>query len=71
MVSHAHKHTPGTTSSHDDFYMTNKGLAVAETTNSQFNTTWVKENARPESLVVWQRSNVANILANSGRCWSK
>jgi hypothetical protein len=47
--------------------MTNKGLAIAETTNSQFNTSWVKENARPESLVVWQRSNVANILANSGR----
>ena len=46
---------PGTTSSHDDFYLTNHRLAISETTNSQFNKTWVKENTRPQSLVVWQR----------------
>ncbi|KNC69816.1 hypothetical protein SARC_17666, partial [Sphaeroforma arctica JP610] len=59
--------SPGTVSSHDDFYMTSNRLAVIETTNGMYNDTYIRRNIRVESLMTFHRANVANMLAKSGR----
>ncbi|GAM18028.1 hypothetical protein SAMD00019534_012030, partial [Acytostelium subglobosum LB1] len=60
--------SPGFLSSKDDFYITGNGLAVAETTNSIFNDT-LYTYVIPETLLVWQRAIVSNMISQSPQVW--
>jgi hypothetical protein len=60
---------PGSLSSIDDFYITDKDLYVTETTNEIFDMKlWDK--LTPHSLLTWHRAMIANRLAVNGRDWS-
>eukprot|EP01135_Chromosphaera_perkinsii_P001927 Nk52_evm76s212 gene=Nk52_evmTU76s212 len=62
--------SPGFISSKDDFYMTSGGLAVAETTNNVFDDDLVDKYVLPNTALCWQRTIVANRLADSGHLWT-
>jgi hypothetical protein len=61
---------PGTLSSVDDFYVTDTDLYVTETTNQVFKTD-LYDFIRPESLLTWVRTIVANRLADNGKDWTQ
>jgi len=61
---------PGAIASIDDFYITSNGLNVMETTNSILNTD-LYNLVKPQSLLAWQRTTIANRLANSGSQWAQ
>jgi hypothetical protein len=60
---------PATISSSDDFYVTDSGLAVIETSNNIFNTS-LYDYVRPTSLLCWQRVMLANRIAKNAPEWS-
>jgi len=53
----------------DDFYTLSSGLTVQETTNSLYNAT-TAAMIRPESVLTWARTIVANRNAADGRSWA-
>lgn len=59
---------PGFLVSSDDFYLTDAGLWVSETTNSIYNRTLYNQ-VQPQSLLSWIRTAVANRMATSGQEW--
>jgi hypothetical protein len=60
---------PGSLSSIDDFYITDKDLYIAETTNEVFNNDlW--NVLTPQSLLTWHRVILANRLADNSKDWS-
>ena len=59
---------PATLSSVDDFYVTDKGLSVIETTNGVMNTSLL-QYVKPQSVLSWIRVMVANQIASSGFWW--
>lgn len=61
---------PGSLVSNDDFYFTSKGLAVIETTNSNYNTSCY-ELITEESLLCWQRVQISNRMSNSSKEWTE
>eukprot|EP01132_Coremiostelium_polycephalum_P003860 gene3860-4811_t len=62
--------SPGFLSSKDDFYVTGHQLAVMETTNNIFNNT-LFAYVIPQTLFVWQRAVIANILATTAQSWTQ
>jgi len=54
----------------DDFYITNSGLSVIETTNGVFNTS-LYQYIVEESVLSWIRVIVANRMAQDGESWTK
>ncbi|DAZ99424.1 TPA: LOW QUALITY PROTEIN: hypothetical protein N0F65_004057, partial [Lagenidium giganteum] len=62
--------SPGYLSSVDDWYMTNAGLGVMETTNGVYDET-LYALVKPESVLCWLRSKVANFLAFDGPSWAQ
>jgi hypothetical protein len=60
---------PGTLTSHDDFYLTSRGLLIMETTNNMFDLEYQRKFVKSSSLLSWQRAAVANIVADSGSGW--
>jgi len=60
---------PGTLSSVDDFYITDRDLYVTETTNQIFNKDLYKTLTH-KSLLTWIRSIVANRLSDDGKTWA-
>lgn len=61
--------SPGYLSSVDDWYMTNAGLGVMETTHGVFNTE-LYALVTPKSVLCWLRSKVANFLGEDGVSWA-
>lgn len=59
---------PGVLSSQDDFYVTSRGMALLQTTNSVFNVS-LYQAVKPESLLSWHRVRLANELSTSGPEW--
>eukprot|EP00698_Gefionella_okellyi_P022872 TRINITY_DN7660_c0_g1_i1.p1 TRINITY_DN7660_c0_g1~~TRINITY_DN7660_c0_g1_i1.p1 ORF type:complete len:530 (+),score=102.91 TRINITY_DN7660_c0_g1_i1:49-1638(+) len=59
---------PGVLVSDDDFYTTSAGLAVTETTNDFYNDT-LYELIKPQSVLFWIRTILANRMANNGQQW--
>jgi hypothetical protein len=52
--------TPSFLSSKDDFYVTNAGLLISETTNNVWNQTLFQLYLTPKSLFTWVRTIIAN-----------
>lgn len=61
--------SPGYLSSVDDWYMTNAGLGVTETTHGVFDSD-LYAFVTPQSVLCWLRSNVANFLGEDGMSWA-
>uniref|UniRef100_K3X8S8 Phospholipase B-like n=1 Tax=Globisporangium ultimum (strain ATCC 200006 / CBS 805.95 / DAOM BR144) TaxID=431595 RepID=K3X8S8_GLOUD len=61
--------SPGYLSSVDDWYLTNAGLGVLETTHGVFNNE-LYEFVTPKSVLCWLRSKAANFLAEDGMSWA-
>ncbi|GAB9466525.1 Peptidyl-prolyl cis-trans isomerase [Globisporangium polare] len=61
--------SPGYLSSVDDWYMTNAGLGVMETTHGVFNSE-LYALVTPRSVLCWLRSKVANFLGEDGMSWA-
>jgi len=61
---------PGSLYSGDDFYVTDTGLTVIETTIENYNRSLWAE-VKPESVFTWLRANVANRLATNGSEWTE
>jgi hypothetical protein len=61
---------PGLLSSFDDFYQTDSGLAVIETSLAVLNTSMYDGNIRPDLLLYWMRVMVANRMATSAPEWA-
>ena len=61
---------PGLLFSSDDFYLLDSNLVVMETTNSIYNES-LYEVLKPECLLTWIRSTVANRLAASSEDWAE
>lgn len=61
--------SPGYLSSVDDWYMTDAGLGVMETTHGVFDPSLYK-TVTSKSVLCWLRSKVANMLATSGATWA-
>jgi len=61
---------PGTLSSIDDFFITDKKLVVTETTNQVFREE-LFDSLTPKSLLSWERSMIANLIANNSEEWAK
>lgn len=61
---------PGTVSSVDDFYITDRDLFITETTNEIFKKE-LYENLTYESLLTWIRTVVANRLSDNGKTWTE
>merc|ERR1711957_400230 len=59
---------PGIVASNDDFYQSDAGLVILETTNNIYNGE-LYDFVKPESLLYWQRVMVANYLARNGPDW--
>eukprot|EP01091_Cochliopodium_minus_P014611 TRINITY_DN4993_c0_g1_i2.p1 TRINITY_DN4993_c0_g1~~TRINITY_DN4993_c0_g1_i2.p1 ORF type:complete len:529 (+),score=128.13 TRINITY_DN4993_c0_g1_i2:1-1587(+) len=59
---------PACLSSTDDFYVTDKGLSIIETTNGIMNTSLL-QYVKPQSLLSWVRVIIANQVASSGFWW--
>ena len=60
---------PGTPVSIDDFYVTDGGLAITETTLNVFNYSIYDGNVLPQSLLYWVRVSVANRMSTTARGW--
>lgn len=62
--------SPGLLYSGDDFYVTDAGLTVVETTIENYNSSlWAL--VAPESVLTWARAMVANRLAETGDAWTE
>ena len=61
---------PGCIASNDDFYFTSKGLAVIETTNSNYNQSSY-DLISEESLLCWQRVQLSNRMSESAKEWTE
>lgn len=61
--------SPGYLSSVDDWYLTNAGLGIMETTHGVFNNE-LYEFVSPKSVLCWLRSKVANFLGEDGMSWA-
>eukprot|EP01091_Cochliopodium_minus_P020222 TRINITY_DN8767_c0_g1_i1.p1 TRINITY_DN8767_c0_g1~~TRINITY_DN8767_c0_g1_i1.p1 ORF type:complete len:534 (+),score=52.28 TRINITY_DN8767_c0_g1_i1:171-1772(+) len=59
---------PGVLSSVDDFYLTDNGLSVIETTNGIMNKTLL-QYVKPQSVLSWIRVIVSNQIFSSGFWW--
>ena len=59
---------PATLWSTDDFYVTEKGISVIETTNGVFNKT-LHQLITPKSVLCWIRTIVASRMATTGYWW--
>jgi len=59
---------PGALFSGDDYYVTDKGLAITETTNDVFNVDLFK-NVTIATVPFWIRVNIATRLATVGKHW--
>jgi hypothetical protein len=53
----------------DDFYLSESGLVVLETTDHIFDET-IFAALSPHTLLSWQRVRTALLLANSGEEWT-
>lgn len=62
---------PGLVHSIDDWYMTDKKLAVMETTNGVYNTSLFKNYLSPKSVSAFLRVMIANFLATDAPSWVK
>ena len=60
---------PANLASNDDFYITQSGLVVIETSNNIFNTS-LYDLVKPQSLLCWQRVILANRLADDAPSWN-
>lgn len=60
---------PGFLVSTDDFYLTDAGLWIAETTNDILNAS-LYSKVVPQSLLSWIRTIVANRMATNGKDWT-
>jgi len=60
---------PGSLSSIDDFYITDRDLYVTETTNQIFKTE-LFDLLNPKTLLTWHRAMIANRLSDSGKKWT-
>jgi len=61
---------PGSLYSADDFYVTDTGLAIVETTIDNHNQSlWL--NVKPQSMMTWARAMLANRLARTGAQWTE
>ena len=61
---------PGLLFSSDDFYLLDSNLVVMETTNPIYNNS-LYEKIKPECLLTWVRSVLANRLASSSEDWTE
>ena len=61
---------PGLLFSSDDFYLMDSNLVVMETTNPVYNNS-LYEKVKPECLLTWVRSMLANRLASSALDWAE
>ncbi|KAF1326373.1 Peptidyl-prolyl cis-trans isomerase, partial [Globisporangium splendens] len=61
--------SPGYLSSVDDWYLTNAGLGILETTHGVFDNE-LYEFVSPKSVLCWLRSKAANFLAEDGMSWA-
>ena len=60
---------PGAINSQDDFYITDKDLYIAETTNHIYdNNLW--DLLTPNSLMCWMRTMLANRLSDNSKYWA-
>lgn len=62
---------PGMVSSFDDYYVTDSGLSVIETSVMVLNLTMYEGNIRPNLLLYWMRTMVANRMATSAPHWTQ
>lgn len=62
---------PGMVSSFDDYYVTDSGFSVIETSVMVFNLTMYDGNIRPDLLLYWMRTMVANRMATSAPHWTQ
>eukprot|EP00029_Vermamoeba_vermiformis_P007958 TRINITY_DN358_c0_g1_i1.p1 TRINITY_DN358_c0_g1~~TRINITY_DN358_c0_g1_i1.p1 ORF type:complete len:527 (-),score=126.30 TRINITY_DN358_c0_g1_i1:97-1677(-) len=60
---------PGILSSTDDFFITNTGFCVMETTNEVPNNELFKSFISPKTLMSWTRVMAANRMAKDGKHW--
>ncbi|KAN0007312.1 hypothetical protein ACTFIU_000511 [Dictyostelium citrinum] len=60
--------SPGFISSKDDFYITGNKLAIMETTNNIYNES-LYQYTIPQSVLVWQRAMIANMIATNSSDW--
>lgn len=63
--------TPGYLSSVDDFYLTDRGLYVTETTNGIYNNSLLTEVVPKGVVFSWMRCMVATYTADTGEDWAK
>lgn len=61
---------PACISSGDDFYLTDRGLIVTETTNDVFNMS-LYDYVQPTTVLYWIRVVVANRMAGNGSFWTQ
>ncbi|TYZ59335.1 hypothetical protein PybrP1_008515 [[Pythium] brassicae (nom. inval.)] len=61
--------SPGYLSSVDDWYMTDAGLGVMETTHGVFDDA-LYTFVTPQSVLCWLRSKAANVLGEDGMSWA-
>ena len=61
---------PGSLVSNDDFYYTSKGLVIIETTIENYNTSSYKYITE-DSLLCWQRVQIANRMSATSREWAE
>jgi hypothetical protein len=60
---------PGSLTSVDDFYITDRDLYVTETTNLIYNND-IWDLLKPEVMLTWHRSIIANRLSDSSKEWT-
>ena len=61
---------PGSLVSNDDFYYTSKGLIIIETTIENYNTSSYKYITE-DSLLCWQRVQIANRMSTTSKEWAE
>lgn len=62
---------PGLLYSVDDIYVMDKEMVVFETTLNTWNMTLYELYCKPESVLNWVRTQVANMLASNGKAWTQ
>ncbi|KAH0793861.1 Laminin A family protein [Histomonas meleagridis] len=71
----AHHVTVSTRTGHlaslDDFWTTDQGLLIMETTMHNFNNTLYDLYVKPESVLCWLRSYYATFVTDNGEDWTK
>ncbi|KAH0796052.1 Laminin A family protein [Histomonas meleagridis] len=71
----AHHVTVSTRTGHlpsvDDFWTTDQGLLIMETTMHNFNNTLYELYVKPQSVLTWLRSYYATFVTDNGEDWTK